>query len=143
MVRLRRHATYSECSRAPSSLECICIPRRRRCRRPRCGSCTCGCSWGPSAQGDTLKAQHAGRALLASRAQHPAERIPPTLHNSSHVTSAVSIRTEKAQCFTSGSNPDGKANGNSSQHYRHGIRSQTARGGGQSSPPPELTDLVM
>lgn len=47
--------TYSECSRALSSQVYIYIPHHRRCRRPHCGSCTCGCSWGPSEQEDKLK----------------------------------------------------------------------------------------
>lgn len=53
---------YAACSRAPSSRACICIRRRRRCRRPRCGSCRCGCSSGPSGRVDRLKAQDTGRA---------------------------------------------------------------------------------
>lgn len=62
-----RLAAYAVCSRAPSSRECTCIPRRRRCRRPRCGSCTCGCSSGPSGQVDKLKAEQAWRTLWDPR----------------------------------------------------------------------------
>lgn len=66
--------TYSGCSRAQSSQEYICIPRRRHCRRLHCGSCTCGYSLGPSGQVDMLKQVE---RMAEFWEQLQAERIPP------------------------------------------------------------------
>lgn len=96
---LIRLAAYSVCSRGPSSQECIYIPRRRRCKRPHCGSCMCGCSSGPSGRADKLKRQHTWRALLELWGQALAEQIPPTPpHLLACQRSAVSIGTENAHC---------------------------------------------
>lgn len=98
LVSLRRLVTYSECSRALSSQECIYIPHRRRCRKLHCGSCRCGCSLGPSGQVDMLKLQ-VWRSPSELWGQYQVGRIPSTpTHLPACERLAVYIRTKKARC---------------------------------------------
>ena len=117
LVSLGRRAAYSACSRAPSSPECICIPHRRRCRRPRCGSCTCGCSSGPSAQGGKLKAQHGVESSVRVPRPAPHREDPALLTRLLQWTGQQRAPGLRATVLHTDSNPGGDADGHSGHHY--------------------------
>lgn len=142
LVSLVRRAAYSECSRAPSSLGCTCIPRRRRCRRPRCGSCMCGCSSGPSAPGDKLKAQHSVESSVRVPRPAPHREDPTCLAQPLRWTGQQWASGLRTTVLHTGLKPRWRSWCQQWPSLWCDIHSHAADRGGQSKHHPKFTELV-